>query len=269
VARVVGELDRLPGGWVGRLAAPFLQRIFEHGFRADVARLKALLEAQPEVDLSGAKRPMCDSATTKDFGDFYNAKKAARELRRYREKGAIPSTRMLIDALTTAGVEGATAIDIGGGIGAVQYELLAAGAAHVTSVDASDAYLQAAREEGERRGLSGRVSYQHGDFVELAEGIAPADIVTLDRVINVCPHWQRLIRLSAARTRLLYGLVYPRNSLFVRMVVSVMNRLVWRGRVHAAVPSPDVIATLTSKAGLVRVFSKTTGPWQVAVYRRQ
>jgi hypothetical protein len=93
--------------------------------------------------------------------------------------------------------------------------------------------------------------------------------VTLDRVINVCPHWQRLIRLSAARTRLLYGLVYPRNSLFVKMVVSVMNRLVWRGRVHASVPSPDVIATLTSKAGLVRVFSKTTGPWQVAVYRRQ
>ena len=31
-------------------------------------------------------------------------------------------------------------IDIGGGIGAVQHELLTAGAAHVTSVDASDAY---------------------------------------------------------------------------------------------------------------------------------
>jgi uncharacterized membrane protein len=47
VATVVGELDRLPGGWVGRLAAPFLKRIFEHGFKADVARLRVLTEAQP------------------------------------------------------------------------------------------------------------------------------------------------------------------------------------------------------------------------------
>jgi hypothetical protein len=47
-----------------------------------------------------------------------------------------------------------------------------------------------------------------------------------------------------------------------------MNLLVWRGAVHASLPSPDVIDRLTSQAGLVRFFSKTTGPWQVAVYRR-
>ena len=211
---------------------------------------------------------MRDSPTMRDFGDFYNARKAASELRRYRNKGPIPSTRMLIDALKTEGVEGATVIDIGGGIGAVQHELLAAGAAHVTSVDASDAYIQTAREESERRGLNGRVTYHHGDFLELAETIPPADIVTLDRVINVYPDWKRLIHLSAARARRLYGLVYPRDTLPVRMVVSVMNLLVWRGPVHASVPSPDVIDRLTSEAGLVRFFSKTIGPWQVAVYRR-
>jgi magnesium-protoporphyrin O-methyltransferase len=268
VATVVGELDRVPGGWAGRLAAPFLERILEHGFKADVARLKALLEAQPAVEPSRAGKPMRDVPTTTDFSDFYNARKAASQLRRYREKGSIPSTRMLIDALTAEGIQGATAIDIGGGIGAVQHGLLAAGAAHVTSVDASDPYIQAAREESERRGLSGRVTYHHGDFLELAETLPAADIVTLDRVINVHPDWKRLIQLSTARTRLLYGLVYPRNTLPVRMVVSVMNRLVWHGRVRAAVPSPDVIDTLTTQAGLVRVFSKTTGPWQVAVFRR-
>jgi hypothetical protein len=75
-------------------------------------------------------------------------------------------------------------------------------------------------------------------------------------------------RVGMARVRRLYGLVYPRNTLPVRMVVNVMNRLVWRGPVHASVPPPDVIDRLTSQAGLVRLFSKTTGPWQVAVYRR-
>jgi magnesium-protoporphyrin O-methyltransferase len=105
----------------------------------------------------------------------------------------------LIDALKTEGIEGATLLDIGGGIGAIQHELLAAGAAHATSVDASNPYLETAREESIRRGLGDRVTYRHGDFVELAESIPPADIVTLDRVINVYPDWERLTQLSAAR----------------------------------------------------------------------
>jgi magnesium-protoporphyrin O-methyltransferase len=209
------------------------------------------------------------SPTITDFGDFYNARKAASELRRYRNKGPIPSTRMLIDALTTEGVKGATVIDIGGGIGAVQHELLAAGAAHVTSVDASNAYIQTARGENARRGLGGQVTYHHGDFLKLAQTIPPADIVTLDRVINVCPDWTELIQLSAVRARRLYGLVYPRNTLAVRMVVRVMNGLVWRGPVHARVPSAEVIEELTGRAGLVPFFSKTAGPWQVMVYRRR
>jgi magnesium-protoporphyrin O-methyltransferase len=250
---VVGELDRMRGGWIGRLATPWFGRLVQRGFEADLARLKALLEPP----------------TTRAFGDFYNARKALAELRSYRSNGPIPSTRMLIDALKTAGVEGATAIDIGGGIGAIQHELLAAGAAHVMSIDASDAYIRTAREESERRGLKERVTYHHGDFLEIAETIPTADIVTLDRVINVYPDWMRLIRVSAARTRRLYGLVYPRNTLPVRMVVALLNLLLWRGPVHASVRSPEVIERLTREAGLVRYFSKMTGPWEVALYRRR
>lgn len=211
---------------------------------------------------------MRDLPTVRDFGDFYNAGKAASELHSYREKGPIPSTRMLIDALRGEGVEGATVIDIGGGVGAIQHELLAAGAAHVTSIDASSAYIHAARNESERQGLVGRVTYYHGDFVELAETVASAEIMTLDRVINVSPDWQRLIQLSAARARRLYGLVYPRDTVPVRMVASVMNLLVWRGPVHAAIRPQDEIDRLAREAGLVRYFWNTAGPWQVAVYRR-
>jgi hypothetical protein len=211
---------------------------------------------------------MRDVPTTRDFGEFYNARKAASELRSYRAKGPIASTRMLIDALKTDGVTGTTAIDIGGGIGAIQHELLAAGATHVTSIDASDAYIQSAQSESERRRLTGRVTYHHGDFVQLADTIPPADIVTLDRVINVYPDWIRLIQLSAARARRLYGLVYPRDTVAVRMVVGVLNLLVWRGPVHASIRPHGVIERLVSEAGLMPHFSKTAGPWQVAVYCR-
>jgi uncharacterized membrane protein len=42
---VVGEVDHLPGGVFGRLAAPVFTRMVRRGFRADLARLKTILES--------------------------------------------------------------------------------------------------------------------------------------------------------------------------------------------------------------------------------
>ena len=209
--------------------------------------------------------------TTSQMGTFYDEKKAASELRKYRDKGPIPSTKALIDALVAVGVEGATVLDIGGGIGAVQHELLAAGAAHVTSVDASASYLEAAREEAHRRGSEDRVTYRHGDFVELAESVPPADIVTLDRVLNVYPEWKRLVELSSVRAQRLYGLVYPRNTAMVRFVILVMNLILRLKRtpVRAAIRPADEIERIARANGLVPHASQDVGPaWQLVVYRR-
>lgn len=68
---------------------------------------------------------------------FFDDKTAARELKRYRKKGADKTTRILIEALQTEDVSGKTLLDIGGGIGAIQHELMSSGAATVTNVDAS------------------------------------------------------------------------------------------------------------------------------------
>jgi magnesium-protoporphyrin O-methyltransferase len=208
---------------------------------------------------------------TTQMGSFYSEKLAASELRRYRKNGPIPSTRALIEALKAEGVEGATLLDIGGGIGAIEHELLAAGVACATSVDASAPYLAAAREESERRGHEGRVTYRHGDFVELAESVPPADIVTLDRVINVYPDWQHLAAVSAEHAQRLYGLVYPRDRLMVRLVIFGMNlafRLL-RKPVRASVHPEDTIDRVAREMGLTRHCSRSVGPvWQVVVYRR-
>jgi len=48
-ATVLYEPERLPGGVVGRLTAPLTARILRRTFRADLARLKELLEAETQV----------------------------------------------------------------------------------------------------------------------------------------------------------------------------------------------------------------------------
>jgi 2-polyprenyl-3-methyl-5-hydroxy-6-metoxy-1,4-benzoquinol methylase len=203
--------------------------------------------------------------------DAYDAKIAAADLRRYRKHGPRPWTLTLIDALNMDGVEGATLLDIGGGIGVVVHELLRAGAVRATSVEASSSYLAAAREESDRRGSIGQVTFRRGDFVELAESVPPADIVTLERVLNVYPNWERLALLAAEHARRRYGVVVPRDTRFVRLVILCIN-LVLRlqhKRVRAAVVPPGAIDRVVERAGLRRCFSRSVGPaWQVLVYRR-
>lgn len=209
--------------------------------------------------------------TTNRYGRFYDEKRAASDLRKYRENGPIPSTQALIEALKAEGVEGATLLDIGGGVGTIQHELLDAGVVHATNVDASSPYLAAAREESKRRGHSDRVTYHHGDFTELAESIPPADIVTLDRVINVYPDWERLAGLAAAHAQRYYGLVYPRDTPFVRLVIFAMNlffRLL-RKPVRASIRSERAIERVAHENGLSPHFARNVGPaWRVAVFSR-
>src|SRR3989304_4688720 len=87
---------------------------------------------------------------------MFDRRAAERELRQYRAAGPGGTTRLLIDALKAEGVAGLTLLDIGGGVGAIQHELLRAGARSATAVDASSAYLDAARAEGARLGAGGR-----------------------------------------------------------------------------------------------------------------
>ena len=201
---------------------------------------------------------------------FFNQREAARRIKAYRRDGPDRSTRVLLDALRAAGVEGATLLDIGGGIGAVQLGLLDAGAASATDVDASSAYIAAAREESVRQGFGDRVNYQHGNFVDLAPDIAPADIVTLDRVICCYHDLRGLVSSSAAKTRRLYGLVYPRDSWLTPLVTSAANLIfrLQRNPFRTFAHHTGDVEVLLHDAGLERRFFGTAGVWQVAVYAR-
>lgn len=201
---------------------------------------------------------------------FFNQRAAARNLAAYRRGGPERSTRLLLDALRAADVKGATLLDIGGGIGAIQLELLSAGAASATDVDASAAYIAAAREESAQRGYGDRVTYLHGNFVDLAPTLSPADVVTLDRVI-CCYHDMRgLVSASAAKARRLYGLVYPREGWGAPFFIALANlyfrlrRSPFRTFAHR---TRDVEAVLRD-AGLEPRFRTNAGVWQVAVYAR-
>lgn len=206
-----------------------------------------------------------------DYDEQFNADEARRDLLVYRANGPDPSTQRLLDALKAEGVAGATVLDIGGGVGVVQLELLAAGAAATTDVDASSAYLATAEAEAQERGWSDRARFLHGDFCALADGVEAADIVTLDRVICCYPDARALIGRSAAKARRVYGLVHPVDRWWTRLLATVGNfgyRL-FRNPYRMHVHRQRLIDELVTGAGLRPVIVREAWFWRTAVYRRE
>ncbi len=200
----------------------------------------------------------------------FNQKAVAKDLKRYRENGPDKTTRILIDALKTEGVEGMLLLDIGGGVGAIQHGLLNAGASSCINVEASMAYIGAAKEEAERRGYADRVSQQHGNFVDLAPNMAQADVVTLDRVICCYHDVQALVGLSSALARRLYGVVYPRATWWVKLSFAVENFRYWvrRNPFRVFVHPTEAVDAILRNNGFERRFYREDRTWQMVVYAR-
>ena len=211
------------------------------------------------------------SACCQGVEEVFGEKTARHDLRRYRKRGPSRPTRVLLEAIVHEGVQNTGVLDIGGGVGVIQQELLAAGAARATAIDASAAYLRAAQEEAERRGTAAQITYHAGDFVAIADRIEPADLVTLDRVICCYPDMEQLVGRSAERARRVYGLVYPHDRWWVRLGVRVANlvlrlsRRTFRVYVHRA----SAVDAAVRAHGLTPKLRRRVGPvWQVVLYTR-
>lgn len=202
---------------------------------------------------------------------FFDTREAQRELRTYRKRGPAKTTRLLVEALRHLGIENKTLLDIGGGIGAIQLALLADGVSSATDVDASQGYIETAREESAREGYGDRVTYIHGNFVDVASTLAPAGIVTLERVICCYPDMPALVGASAAKAESLCGLVYPRDTWWMRLGARVINATMWvqRSQFRFFVHSTAAVDAELRHHGLLQSSRATSGPWQVAVYTRQ
>jgi 2-polyprenyl-3-methyl-5-hydroxy-6-metoxy-1,4-benzoquinol methylase len=200
----------------------------------------------------------------------FGTERVTQELEQYRKRGAARTTRLLIEALQTEPLEGLTLLDIGGGIGAIAHALLSAGVSHALDVDASTAHLTAAREEAERRGLAERMTFAHGNFVELAPTLPAADLVTLDRVICCFDDMPALVGLSAARARRLYGLVFPRDTWWMRLFGQARTVLLALARtpIRFYVHSTTTVDAVARAQGLERKCSRVSGMWQVVIYAR-
>ena len=211
-----------------------------------------------------------DACGCDDFASIFDREAAERDRDRYRRSGPDRTTRMLLDLIVARGIAGASVLDVGGGIGVVDHELLRAGAGQAVLVDASPASLDVAREEARRLGLTDRIQFVAGDFVRVASDLEHADIVTLDRVICCYPNATALVRGSAERAGRLYGLVLPRDRWWLRLGARLLNLTfaIRRQGYRAFIHSNAAVDALVAQAGLQPAAERTTRYWRVVLFAR-
>jgi magnesium-protoporphyrin O-methyltransferase len=203
------------------------------------------------------------------YGAFFTRRGAERALRRYRKRGLDKLSAKIAKVVKERGVAGATVLEVGGGIGALDVELIQAGAERATNVELSPEYEVAAAELASARGVQNRIERRVGDFVAEPD-IPEADTVVMNRVVCCYPDYEALVGAAADHARRLLVFTFPRERALVRGAFWLMN--VWlrvrgndfRGFVH----SSSAMLEVGRQHGLTPVLERQGPFWQLAALER-
>ena len=157
------------------------------------------------------------------YGRIFDSREARRRARQYRRRGLDRTERRIVELVAGHGVAGASVLEIGGGVGEIQLELLRRGAASVTNLELSPAYDDEARRLLEEAGLAGRVERRIADIAMDPDAAERADVVVLNRVVCCYPDHPRLLAAAADRARRLLVFSHPPRNALSRTVVGGGN----------------------------------------------
>jgi hypothetical protein len=195
---------------------------------------------------------------------------ARRSLERVRSKGLDGLEREMVAAAAAGGLAGARVLEVGGGIGAMQAELLEAGADRGEIVELVAAWEPYALELARERGLAGRTAFSVVDILERPEAVAPADVVVLNRVVCCSPDGVELTGEAARHTRRALVLSFPRDVFWVRPFIRGLNAWMWllRRSYRAFVHPPSALIAAAESEGLRRAAEGRGRLWEYAALVR-
>jgi SAM-dependent methyltransferase len=198
----------------------------------------------------------------------FDEKFARRVARRYRRRGLDATAQRLFEFLRG---RGESVLEIGGGVGELELELLRAGATQATNVELSHAYEREGAKLLSDVGLSGRIQWRYGDIAVDRELVDSADVVVMHRVVCCYPEMPALVGAAAEKARRALGLSFPRNTWFVRLGARFINGWcrIRRSDFRFYVHRPEAIVDVARAHGLRTAGAHTGRFWQVAAFARE
>jgi spermidine synthase len=201
---------------------------------------------------------------------MFSPRVARRSLARYRSKGLDEIERRIVASAKQTGIQGARVLEIGGGIGVIQAELLDVGAATGEIVELVGAYEPYARELASEKGIADRVTFRVADLMEGSDDVQPADVVILNRVVCCSPDGIELTGVAGRLARRALVLSYPRDVVWVRLGVGLINlgQRLFRRSFRAFVHSPAKLRAAVEEQGLRATDLGRTTFWEYTTLER-
>jgi protein-L-isoaspartate O-methyltransferase len=209
------------------------------------------------------RRPLVKSC---GCDDFFGSGFARRVAKRYRKRGLDRTATRMVAFLEQAGIEDARVLEIGGGVGEIQLELLKRGAASAVNLELSPAYDREARALLSEAGIDpSRVQRRMHDIAAAPEEVEPADVVVLHRVVCCYPDYERLLTAAASRAGRLLVFSHPPRNLVSRAVVALQNAglRMRRSEFRTFAHPPAAMLDVCRAHGLTPGYAHAGRVWQV------
>ncbi|MEP6695178.1 MAG: class I SAM-dependent methyltransferase [Chloroflexota bacterium] len=205
-----------------------------------------------------------------DYDKVFDEKHARTKAREYTGRGLTGDAQRIVDAISGKMPSGYSVLEVGGGVGEIQLELLKAGAARVLNVELATQYETAAAELITEHGFGDRVERRLGDFVREASAIPAADVVVMNRVVCCYPDPDALVGAAADHARRLLVMTFPVDRWWIRVGLGAANVLLairfntFRGYAHA---TAAVLAT-AERHGMRLAAHRRGLIWQLIALER-
>ena len=205
-----------------------------------------------------------------DYDKVFDEKHARSKAREYARKGLSGDSQRIVDLVRGRLPLGYSVLEIGGGVGEIQLELLKEGAARALNIELATQYERVADEMIRDRGLTDRVERRLGDFVREAATIPSADVVIMNRVVCCYPDLEALVGAAADHARHYMVMTFPVDRWWIRCGIAAANtflrvrRSTFRGYVHAT----NAVISVAERRALRLSEHRRGLIWQLIAFER-
>ena len=197
-------------------------------------------------------------------------KRAKKQYDQYMKRGPAKVTAKIIGQFSKHQIEGKSLIDVGGGIGALQWWFLDMNGKETISIEASSGYLRLAEKHANEKGWADQTSFLFGDFMQLHTEVDLVDYITLDKMVCCYPNYKEIIEVACAKTKSCVLISYPIDgpiSKIFAWLEGLMTNL--KGQNFKPFIHPVAKVREAFKLnGYDRIDHNLLFPWHVETYRR-
>lgn len=208
---------------------------------------------------------MGECCDPRGYNDVFGARFARRLASRYRKRGPDKTATLMASYLADRGVDDASVLEIGGGVGDLQLALLRHGAARTTNLELSDAYDEEAHALARAEGVGDRITRRRLDIAATPDAVAVHDVVVLHRVVCCYPDYERLLTAAADHASRMLVFSHPPRNRVVRMLTALENtwlRLTRKSFRTFAHP-PEAMVAVAEARGLRTDYTHHGMAWHV------